>query len=138
MNFNISVLDHCKQYLANIGYNYRHHFKIADLKHATPKDDELLRLNIVILGQKDAHILLTPSTDTTPDMAVYEIGKHRWSSMKDLLLKKVCLVLGAGANSFCEIRRKKKSQPLKTKRMEILSPTDPVPIAIRLTRCEWE
>lgn len=69
------VLDHCTQYLANIGYNYRHFFKISDLRHATPKENELLRLNLVILGQKDAHILLTSSTENQPDMAVYEIGK---------------------------------------------------------------
>lgn len=114
------ALDRCKEYDAVNGYNYRTYFQLSELQHATPKDDELININLIILGSKDAHILFTGSTDPDITETVYEI------------------VLGAGANTFCEIRKKRKGSPLKNKRVQVLSPIDPVPIKIRITRCKLQ
>ncbi|XP_063695626.1 acetylcholine receptor subunit beta [Culicoides brevitarsis] len=114
-NITYEQLDRCKEYDAVNGYNYRTYFHLSDLKHATPKDEELVNINLVILGTKDAHILLTSSKDDV-NAPVYEI------------------VIGAGSNTFCEIRKKRKTGPLKNKRVQVLSPIDPVPLTIRITR----
>uniref|UniRef100_A0A336N7Y6 CSON008575 protein n=2 Tax=Culicoides sonorensis TaxID=179676 RepID=A0A336N7Y6_CULSO len=113
-NISFAMLDKCKMYDAVNGYNYKTYFHLSDLKHVTPQDDELIKINIYVLGSKDAHILFSPTSAPDPDTPVYEIG--------------------AGANTFCEIRKKRKSNPLKTKRLQILSVIDPVPITIRITR----
>lgn len=43
------------------------------------------------------------------------------------------LVLGAGGNTFAEIRRFRQSQPLKTLRLlGLLSPVDPLPLTIQI------
>ena len=72
---------------------------------------------LLVLGPKDAHILLSPNN--SPDAAdeVYEI------------------VLGAGNNQFCEIRKKKQKNPIKTKiTKDLLSPIDPLPLIIKLNK----
>lgn len=71
--FNI-VLDRCKEFDSVSGYNYRSYFELSELKHATLKDDELININLIILGAKDAHILLTPTIDPGINSPVYEIG----------------------------------------------------------------
>lgn len=44
-------------------------------------------------------------------------------------------VIGAGANTFSEIRKQRKKNPLKTKSTKgILSPIDPLPLRIRITK----
>lgn len=44
-------------------------------------------------------------------------------------------VIGAGANTFSEIRKQRKKNPLKTKSTKgVLSPIDPLPLRIRITR----
>lgn len=44
-------------------------------------------------------------------------------------------MIGAGGNTFCEIRRQRQTQPLKTLRMRgFLSAIDIVPLTIRLTK----
>lgn len=113
-----SALDRCKEYDAINGYNYRTYFHLSDLKHSSPKDEELININLIVLGSKDAHILLTSTTDPDISESVYEI------------------VLGAGGNTFCEIRKKRKASALKNKRVQVLSSIDPVPIKIRITRCK--
>lgn len=120
------------------GYNYRTYFHLSELKHATPKDDELINLNLIILGSKDAHILLTSSTDPDINSPVYEIGKIFLvlKLMIKIFIQLVLKVLGAGANKFCEIRRKRKTEPMKNKQVAVLSPINPVPITIRITRCK--
>lgn len=133
------VLDRCKEFDALNGYNYKTYFHLSDLKHSTPKDEELININLIILGSKDAHILLTSSTDPDITAPVYEIGKTLVSMIKtnyDSFELRRISVLGAGANTFCEIRKKRKGSPLKNKRVQVLSPIDPVPITIRITRCK--
>lgn len=45
------------------------------------------------------------------------------------------LVLGAGGNTFNEIRRQRQSHPLKTMRVKsFLSSTDVMPLTIRITK----
>lgn len=46
----------------------------------------------------------------------------------------VCVVIGAGSNTFVEIRRQRQTQPLNTIRVKnILSPINPLPLTIRIT-----
>lgn len=78
----LKVLDRCKEYDAVIGYNYRTYFKLNELNHVTPKDDELINLNIIILGSKDAHILLSPNDEGNADTPVYEIGRFFFDYLK--------------------------------------------------------
>lgn len=51
----------------------------------------------------------------------------------------VCTVLGAGANTFSEIRRKRKAVALKTiKRLNMLSPINVLPVQIRISKGDFE
>lgn len=46
----------------------------------------------------------------------------------------LCIVIGAGSNTFVEIRRQRQTQPLRTIRVKnILSPINPLPLTIRIT-----
>lgn len=79
------------------------------------KTDEIVNLRIAILAAKDAHILLSPNDSPELFDPVYEI------------------VLGAGSNTFCEIRRKMRLSSLKTKRiLNVLSAVDPTAMNIVL------
>lgn len=47
----------------------------------------------------------------------------------------ILIVLGAGGNTFNEIRRQRQSQPLKTMRMKnFLAPTDLMPLTLRISK----
>lgn len=47
----------------------------------------------------------------------------------------IIVVLGAGGNTFNEIRRQRQSQPLKTMRVKnFLSPTDVMPLTVRILK----
>lgn len=68
-------MDQCQEYDATNGYNYQHFFKVTDLKNVRHDDNELLRMNLVVLGSKDAIILMSPNDGNDPNTPVYEIGK---------------------------------------------------------------
>lgn len=107
----------CQEYSAFKGYGYKNFFKIRDLEHADVNDYSFT-MRIILLATKDAHILLSPVVDPTSEN-VYEI------------------VLGAGENSFCEIRKNKQKNPIKTKVIkDILSPIDPLPLLIKVNSTE--
>lgn len=54
--------------------------------------------------------------------------------MKETHFNIIFAVLGAGGNTFSEIRRKLKSSPLKTvKRSNLLSVLNVLPVLIRIT-----
>ena len=77
---------------------------------------DIVFLKLFVLAAKDAHILLSPTKNPDKNSPVYEI------------------VLGAGGNTFSEIRRRKQTLPLYTLRIkDLLSAIDPLPITIRIT-----
>lgn len=78
-------------------------------------EDFAFNLRIILLATKDAHILLSPVKNVNSSDDVYEI------------------VLGAGENTFCEIRKNKQKNPIKTKLVkDVLSPIDPLPLVIKV------
>ncbi|XP_031620035.1 acetylcholine receptor subunit beta-like 2 [Contarinia nasturtii] len=119
--FNVSYaeLQFCKEYDVKSGYKYTTFFHIESLKpnrNIPETSDTILNLKIFVLAAKDAHILLSP-TDQIKSSPIYEI------------------VLGAGGNTFNEIRRQRQSQPLKTMRMKnFLSQTDVMPLTVVITK----
>lgn len=84
--------------------------------HTLRNDSDLVHVRIAILAAKDAHIVLTASDTVSSEDAVYEI------------------VLGAGSNTYCEIRRQFRTSSLKSSRYpNVLSAVDPVAFLIRVT-----
>ncbi|XP_065081381.1 uncharacterized protein NtR [Ochlerotatus camptorhynchus] len=116
-NVTYADLDKCKQFNAISGYNYHTYFKLEELDNHNLDNETLVNLRLFVVAAKDAHILLSDTNSTSPDAQVYEI------------------VIGAGANTFSEIRKQRKKNPLKTKSTKnVLSPIDPLPLRIRITR----
>lgn len=111
----ITDLDGCKEYDATAGYGYQQYFKIDDVVNNHGADGNIVNLKLYVMGSKDAHILL--STEESPSAVdpVYEI------------------VLGGGANTFSEIRRKRRTQALQSiRRKNLLSPLNLLPITIKI------
>ncbi|KXJ73306.1 hypothetical protein RP20_CCG016064 [Aedes albopictus] len=116
-NVTYADLDKCKQYNAVSGYNYHAYFKLADLDNHNPDNETVVNLRLFVVAAKDAHVLLSDSDSNSPESQVYEI------------------VIGAGANTFSEIRKQRKKNPLKTKSTKgVLSAIDPLPLRIRITK----
>uniref|UniRef100_A0A0P6K120 Putative farnesoic acid 0-methyl transferase n=1 Tax=Aedes aegypti TaxID=7159 RepID=A0A0P6K120_AEDAE len=116
-NVTYADLDKCKQYNAVSGYNYHAFFKLADLDNHSPDNETIVNLRLFVVTAKDAHVLLSDSDSNIADAQVYEI------------------VIGAGANTFSEIRKQRKKNPLKTKSTKgVLSAIDPLPLRIRITK----
>lgn len=88
------LLGSCKSLITNYGYNYKTYYEISELSEHSP--NHVLDLNFKVQASSNAHILLSPSTDISTDDPVYEI------------------VLGAGANTFSDIRRMRRTKS-KTK-----------------------
>lgn len=110
------MLSKCQEFDANSGYNYKKYFKIDDLSHVIHNKD-YTAFRLLVLGSKDAHFLLSPNNSPNATDEVYEI------------------VLGAGNNNFCEIRKQKQKNPIKTKIIkDLLSPIDPLPLIIKLNK----
>ncbi|XP_053683435.1 uncharacterized protein LOC128733695 [Sabethes cyaneus] len=116
-NVSYADLDKCKQYNAVSGYNYHTFFKLEELENHSLDNETVINLRLFVITSKDAHILLSDIESATADAQVYEI------------------VIGAGANTFSEIRKQRKKNPLKTKSTKgILSAIDPLPLRIRITK----
>lgn len=129
-------LESCKEYDTKLGYGYHDYFAIENIKDAQFPDD-ILRVNLYVLAAKDAHILLSPTDQQDKSSAVYEIGKPvRTYAKFDCVYREILFlaVIGAGSNTFVEIRRQRQTQPLRTIRFKnILSPINPLPLTIRIT-----
>lgn len=77
---------------------------------------DLIHTRIAILAGKDAHILLSETNNPTLSDNVIEI------------------VLGAGTNTYCEIRRKMGFSSIKSRRvLDVLNYTEPMSFVIRVT-----
>lgn len=87
-------MNNCAEYDANNGYNYTTFFNLNEINHNNT-DPNIINLKIGVLASKDAHILLSDKLYPTTNDLVYEF------------------VLGAGSNTFCEIRKKLKKNPLR-------------------------
>lgn len=80
-------------------------------------DTDLLHLRVAIIAGKDAHILLSSTNNPGISDSVVEI------------------VLGAGSNTFCEIRRRLGRASIESRRvLDILSYVDPKAFEIRVTQ----
>lgn len=130
-------LESCKEYETKLGYGYHDYFAVENIKDAQFPNDTL-RVNLFVLASKDAHILLSPTDQQEKTSAVYEIGKsyirkfEYCAKFKAFIL--LCTVIGAGSNTFAEIRRQRQTHPLRTIRVKnILSPINPLPLTIRIT-----
>lgn len=88
------MIKNCKEYDATNGYNYSTFFILSDIND-NKSDENIVNLKLGVLATKDAHILLSDKLFPTSNDSVYEF------------------VLGAGANTFCEVRKKQKKSPLK-------------------------
>lgn len=109
-------MDNCKEYDATSGYGYQKYFKIDDVNNNGAAGN-IVNLKLYIMGPKDAHILLATEESPSTTDPVYEI------------------VLGGGANTFSEIRRKRKTQALQSvRRKNLLSPLNPIPITIKIAQ----
>ncbi|XP_055626202.1 acetylcholine receptor-like protein cup-4 [Toxorhynchites rutilus septentrionalis] len=116
-NVTYADLDKCKQFNAINGYNYHSFFKLEDLVNHNLDNETIVNLRLFVVAAKDAHILLSDIDSISSNAQVYEI------------------VIGAGANTFSEIRKQRKKNPLKTKTTKnVLSPIDPLPLRIRITK----
>uniref|UniRef100_A0AAU6PBK1 Nicotinic acetylcholine receptor beta2 n=1 Tax=Protohermes xanthodes TaxID=1452977 RepID=A0AAU6PBK1_9NEOP len=73
----------CKEYISK-GYVYKQYYEIKNLFHSA---GYIVDLHFSVQSSHDAHILLTPATDLDKKEPVYEI------------------VLGAGRNTFSDLRR---------------------------------
>lgn len=80
-------------------------------------DSDLLHIRVAILAGKDAHILLSDTNNPTKSDNVVEI------------------VLGAGSNTYCEIRRRMGFHSLKSRRLpSVLSYVDPMAFVVRIDK----
>lgn len=105
----------CKQYQC-YGYGYKTYFIVEDLQHMRNETD-LLHTRVAILAGRDAHILLSDTNNPSITDNVVEI------------------VLGAGSNTFAEIRRRMGFSSIKSKRIpDVLSYVDPMAFEIRVTK----
>lgn len=128
----------CKEYDATSGYGYHNYFKLDEMRVGSAHSD-LVNIKLFVLAAKDAHILLSPIVAPNSTTPVYEIGRLRGSYQWMLVISHLSallaiLVLGAGGNTFAEIRRRRQSNSMKTIRTrKLLSSIEPLPIRIRIS-----
>lgn len=85
----VADLSKCKVYYSRTGNTYKDFFEITE---GVAENDTLLDFHFSVLAASDAHILLAPSSKLQRGDPVYEI------------------VVGAGGNTFSDIRRSEKAQ----------------------------
>ncbi|RZC37961.1 slit -like 1 protein, partial [Asbolus verrucosus] len=99
----ISDFSKCQIYYSRSGNVYKDFFEIT----GQPQNGSLLDFHFSVMSASDAHILLAPSDKVQKADPVYEI------------------VIGAGGNTFCDIRRMQKSGVKATIRIKgLLSALD--------------
>ncbi|KYB26739.1 hypothetical protein TcasGA2_TC033650 [Tribolium castaneum] len=101
---NITDFAKCKIYYSRSGSVYKDFFELNE----EPQNGSLLDFHFSVMSPSDAHILLAPSSNLQKGDPVYEI------------------VIGAGGNTFCDIRRMQKSGVKATVRVKgLLTALDP-------------
>ncbi|XP_074042531.1 neuronal acetylcholine receptor subunit alpha-5 isoform X1 [Leptinotarsa decemlineata] len=112
---NVTDLSKCKIHYSRSGSVYKDFYKISE----SSGENDTLRLDFhfSVLAPSDAHILLAPSEKVEKGDPVYEI------------------VIGAGGNTFCDIRRKQKSDVRASMRIKgLLSALDPQSFWLHITK----
>ncbi|KAL3288189.1 hypothetical protein HHI36_002639 [Cryptolaemus montrouzieri] len=103
---NETDLSRCKVHYSRSGTAYKDYYELTKPK-ITNESDLVLDFHFSVLAPSDAHILLATSKVTQKNDPAYE------------------LVIGAGGNSFCDIRRMQKSQVKESVRIkDLLSALD--------------
>lgn len=69
-----SDLDKCLEFVSDRGNVYHDYYQIEKLSKVKTTNEDLVNVQLYILGGKDAHILLTPQPDPPADLPIYEIG----------------------------------------------------------------
>lgn len=108
----------CKIHYSRTGSQYKNFYYLEDV----PNQNETLALDFhfAVLAPSDAHILLAPSELVKTNDPAYEI------------------VIGAGGNTFCDIRRKQKSDVKASQRVKgLLSALDPQFFWIHMSKGEY-
>ncbi|KAG5869885.1 Acetylcholine receptor subunit alpha-like 1, partial [Gonioctena quinquepunctata] len=108
-------LSKCKVHYTRSGSVYQDFYSFSE---SPGKNDTLqLDFHFSVLAPSDAHILLAPSAKVDKADPVYEI------------------VIGAGGNTFCDIRRKQKSDVRASVRVKnLLSALDPQSFWLHITK----
>nr|CAI5841344.1 unnamed protein product [Callosobruchus analis] len=109
-------VSHCTVDYSQSGSVYKTFYDLAD--NLVEGNGTLqLDFHFAVLAPSDAHILLSPSDPVSKEDSVYEI------------------VIGAGGNTFCDIRRKQKSDVKASVRIkDLLSALDPRFFWIHITK----
>nr|CAI5841343.1 unnamed protein product [Callosobruchus analis] len=113
---NLTDVSHCTVDYSQSGSVYKTFYDLAD--NLVEGNGTLqLDFHFAVLAPSDAHILLSPSDPVSKEDSVYEI------------------VIGAGGNTFCDIRRKQKSDVKASVRIkDLLSALDPRFFWIHITK----
>lgn len=101
------------------GSQYKDFYSLEEI----PEQNETLALDFhfAVLAPSDAHILLAPSQSVKANDPAYEI------------------VIGAGGNTFCDIRRKQKSDVKASQRVKgLLSALDPQFFWLHISKGEFK
>ncbi|CAH2010770.1 unnamed protein product [Acanthoscelides obtectus] len=113
---NLTDLSHCTVDYSQSGSVYKTFYDLAD-NLVEGNETLALDFHFAVLAPSDAHILLSPSDPVSKEDSVYEI------------------VIGAGGNTFCDIRRKQKSDVKASVRVkDLLSALDPKFFWIHITK----
>ncbi|XP_056640292.1 acetylcholine receptor subunit alpha-like [Diorhabda sublineata] len=108
-------LKKCKTHYSRSGSVYKDFYSITETPGAN--DTLLLDFHFTVLAPSDAHILLAPSENVKKTDPAYEI------------------VIGAGGNTFCDIRRKQKSDVKASVRVKgLLNGLDPQSFWLHITK----
>lgn len=113
----IADLTKCKIHYSRSGSQYKDFYSLNE----TPEQNETLSLDFhfAVMAPSDAHILLAPSESVKKEDPAYEI------------------VIGAGGNTFSDIRRKQKSDVKASQRVKgLLSALDPTFFWLHITKGE--
>ncbi|KAJ8925432.1 hypothetical protein NQ315_009265 [Exocentrus adspersus] len=117
---NITDLSKCKVHYSRSGSVYSDFYSLSELVEDTEDNNTLVvDFHFAVLAPSDAHILLAPSTSVDKGDPAYEI------------------VIGAGGDTFCDIRRSQKANmemsPLegKEKNCLFISWVDPDPLPLK-------
>ncbi|KAK9892103.1 hypothetical protein WA026_018306 [Henosepilachna vigintioctopunctata] len=112
---NETDLSRCKVHYSRSGAAYKDYYELS--KPKSNDTDLRLDFHFSVLAMSDAHILLAPSRATQKTDPAYEI------------------VIGAGGNTFCDIRRMQKSQVKESIRVKgLLSAVDIRSFWIHMTK----
>lgn len=69
-------MTNCLEFVTNSGNAYHNFYEIEKLRNRSESNNDLVNVQLYILGAMDAHIMLTPCPHPPADTPLYEIGKN--------------------------------------------------------------